>query len=187
MKALTYGMGALIAVALQTVTAASIKLGWTANTEPDIAGYRIYYGPPNSRLQVYDAGAATSATIPGLTAGVTYRFHATAYNVAGLESAPTAEIVYAVPASGGTDPGAGLPNNFVLRIIGVARLNGVSFVTFTAVSGLTFELQANDAFPTGPWQVIAAGPAQGNSMIHIDDTAAASPHRIYRVVKSAPR
>lgn len=73
--------------------AASVKLQWDANSEPDIAGYAVSYG---TRSGVYDkridVGNTTTCTLtlsaPGTT---TYYFSATAYS-ADAESAPAAEI-----------------------------------------------------------------------------------------------
>lgn len=70
--------------------AASETFVWLPNTEPDVAGYRIYYGtPPGKFNQVVDVGNVTRATITGLAPGNTYQFFATCYNTAGLESDPS--------------------------------------------------------------------------------------------------
>jgi Fibronectin type III domain len=78
--------------------AMAVTLAWDANTEPDLAGYRIYYGTsPSLPNQSIDAGNATSTIIPNLQEGQTYYFTATAYNTSGLESAPSIQISYTVP------------------------------------------------------------------------------------------
>jgi hypothetical protein len=67
--------------------AASVRLAWNANTESDLAGYRIYYGVSSreytNRVEV---GNVTTTTVSNLPSGATYYFAATAYNTAGLES-----------------------------------------------------------------------------------------------------
>jgi hypothetical protein len=87
------------ALMLQTLSAqgAKVKLGWDANTEADLAGYRVHYGPsagdyPNS----VDVGNVTTAEIEGLVAGQQYWFVVTAYNVSGLESETSNEITFTV-------------------------------------------------------------------------------------------
>ncbi len=66
---------------------AQIRLAWDPNTEPDVAGYQIYYGTSsrNYRYSV-DVGNATTYTIQGLTQGVTYYIALTAYDSADNES-----------------------------------------------------------------------------------------------------
>ena len=73
-----------------------MTLAWDANLEPDVAGYRIYYGTA-APFAMLDVGNQTKATLPDLKAGLTYTIFATAYNTAGLESAPSQPIVYKVP------------------------------------------------------------------------------------------
>jgi hypothetical protein len=64
-----------------------IRLAWDPNTEPDVAGYQIYYGTSsrNYRYSV-DVGNVTTYTIQGLTQGVTYYIALTAYDSADNES-----------------------------------------------------------------------------------------------------
>jgi hypothetical protein len=66
---------------------AQIRLAWDPNTEPDVAGYQIYYGTSsrNYRYSV-DVGNVTAYTIQGLTQGVTYYIALTAYDSADNES-----------------------------------------------------------------------------------------------------
>lgn len=69
-------------------------LSWNANTESNLAGYRIYYGtsprtdkcPPGGYPEKIDVGKTTSYTLNGLTNGRTYYFSITSYNVANKES-----------------------------------------------------------------------------------------------------
>ena len=72
---------------------AQIKLAWDPNTEPDIAGYQVYYGM-TSRNYKYsiDVGNVTTYTIRGLKQGVTYYIALTAYDSANNESAFSNEV-----------------------------------------------------------------------------------------------
>lgn len=72
--------------------AADPILVWDPNTEPDLAGYRAYwgtasrsYGPP------VNVGLSTTYIVPGLAPG-TYYFAVTAYNSAGYESGYSNEV-----------------------------------------------------------------------------------------------
>ncbi|MHB9006173.1 MAG: fibronectin type III domain-containing protein, partial [Limisphaerales bacterium] len=71
----------------------TVQLAWDANTEPDVAGYKVYWGTSSGQYsQQLSVGAVTTAQIPDLAPGVTYYFAATALNTEGLESDYSAEI-----------------------------------------------------------------------------------------------
>jgi len=78
-----------------------ITLIWDANTEPDLEGYKLYYGYA-SREYPYsiDVGNLTSYTVTDLEAGETYYFTVTAYNASGYESDYSDEVNYEVPLEG---------------------------------------------------------------------------------------
>ena len=88
------GVAALL-VLLQGPTpgfAGEATLSWDQNTEPDLAGYKIYFGTSSG---VYgtpiDAGVQTTYTVTGLAISP-YYFAVTAYNTAGNESAFSNEV-----------------------------------------------------------------------------------------------
>jgi fibronectin type 3 domain-containing protein len=73
-----------------------VTLTWTANGEPDLAGYKVYIGTASG---TYDApgsafvtGKVTSYTVSNLPKGQTYFFAITAYDSAGNESQLSAEV-----------------------------------------------------------------------------------------------
>lgn len=75
--------------------AAQVSLAWNRNTEPDIAGYRIYYGTGTRAYNWFiDVGNVTQYTITDLANGSTYYLAATAYNTSNIESAYSAEVIY---------------------------------------------------------------------------------------------
>ncbi|HUK55512.1 MAG TPA: Ig-like domain-containing protein [Nitrospiria bacterium] len=81
------------------------QLSWDPNTDPDLGGYKIYYGTSSRNYsQSVDAGRAVNYEITGLLGGVIYYFAATAYNTAGQESAYSNEVTY---MSGNSSPVAG--------------------------------------------------------------------------------
>jgi hypothetical protein len=84
---------ALLVLALSApALAGDITLAWDANTEPDLTGYKIYFGTAS---RAYGAsvviGTQTTYTITGLAPG-TYYFAVTAFNSAGLESGYSNEV-----------------------------------------------------------------------------------------------
>jgi fibronectin type 3 domain-containing protein len=57
------------------------------NTEPDLAGYKLYYGNASwDYAQVIDVGNTTMYTVTNLTAGDTYYFAVAAHDTSGYES-----------------------------------------------------------------------------------------------------
>ncbi|MEK7634581.1 MAG: fibronectin type III domain-containing protein [Patescibacteria group bacterium] len=80
-------------------------LSWTANTESDLAGYKIYYGiskrtgdcPPAGYSENINVQKTTSPDKPAykienLDTGKTYYFSITSYDVSGNESCFSAEM-----------------------------------------------------------------------------------------------
>jgi hypothetical protein len=86
-------------LALTAASGTSINIGWTANLEPDIAGYRVHYGTATQPYQFLIDVPNTTATIGNLQSGVTYTFAVTAYNFSGAESAYSGSLSYTVGSS----------------------------------------------------------------------------------------
>lgn len=86
---------ASVMLSLNTSATPSVTLTWNANTESDLAGYKVYrattsgsYGEPIATLQ----GNITSYVVTGLQSGTTYVFVVTAYDTAGNESPYSSEV-----------------------------------------------------------------------------------------------
>lgn len=80
------------------VIAAQVTLEWDPNTEPDLAGYKIYYGTSSENYDMsVDVGNWTSCTIAGFVEGVNYYFAATAYDAYGNESDFSDEVSTTIP------------------------------------------------------------------------------------------
>ncbi len=68
---------------------------WDPNNEPDLAGYKLYYGLSSGNYPyIVDVGNQTTYTLTDLEVGKTYYITATAYNAAGLESDYSNEVVF---------------------------------------------------------------------------------------------
>jgi fibronectin type 3 domain-containing protein len=75
--------------------AADITLAWDHNSEPDLAGYKLYIGnSPQNYTQFIDLGLTTQYTIGNLIDGTVYFFTLTAYNQKGFESSFSNEVRY---------------------------------------------------------------------------------------------
>ena len=88
--------------------AADVRLVWDANTESDLAGYRVYWGEDSRGYQEQaDAGRNTNYTVRSLAAGRRYFFTVTAYDASGRESTFSNEVAQWTPANDGVpDPAA---------------------------------------------------------------------------------
>jgi hypothetical protein len=73
--------------------AEQVSLAWDPNTEPELDGYKLYYGTASgSYSQVINVGQNTQVTVSNLSRGVTYFFAVTAFNLQGAESDFSNEI-----------------------------------------------------------------------------------------------
>ena len=110
----------------------NVGLEWDANSEPDLAGYKIYYkidspGEPYDGVGAtegdspIDVGNITTFTLNGLIEGSIYYFAATAYNTGNLESnysnEVTTQIEPEIPPD--TTP-PDTPSNFVVTVVSVS-------------------------------------------------------------------
>lgn len=81
-----------------TTLAYSVTLAWDPNTEPDIAGYRMYYGTESGvYTQIINVGNVTNYTVTNLNVGPIYYFAVTCYNTSGLESEFSNEVSFGYP------------------------------------------------------------------------------------------
>lgn len=77
----------------QPTTTGSAGLSWTANTEPDLAGYKVHIGTqPGLYNPPITLGTTTTYTATNLTSGKTYYFCISALDSAGNESPCSAEV-----------------------------------------------------------------------------------------------
>jgi chitodextrinase len=84
--------------------AGDATLTWNRNAEPDIAGYKIYYGTASLKYTAsLNAGNQTTYTVTGL-GNQTYYFAVTAYNLAGSESTYSVEVSKSFTGTGDTLP-----------------------------------------------------------------------------------
>ncbi len=71
----------------------TVSLSWDANSEADLSGYRVHYGPVSSGYtESVDVGNSTSTTVSGLLPGSTYYFAVAAYNTMGQASDYSNEV-----------------------------------------------------------------------------------------------
>jgi hypothetical protein len=82
-----------VTVTVSNVSSTPITLLWNANTESDLAGYKVYVGTTSGVYSTpIDVGNVTSFVVPGLTPGIQYYFVVTAYDTSSNESARSNEV-----------------------------------------------------------------------------------------------
>ena len=83
---------------------ATVTIGWDPPPEPDIAGYKVYYGTSSGDYQYsVDVGNFTSCTTSGLAEGTTYYFAAKTYDIDDVESEFSEELAFTVPVTNPED------------------------------------------------------------------------------------
>lgn len=76
----------------------SVTVSWDANTEDDLAGYKVFYGTASrSYSDSTILGRSTSFSLGNVEAGKTYYFIVKAYDTSGNDSAPSQEVSIFVP------------------------------------------------------------------------------------------
>lgn len=97
--------GLFLALSLLASTApaqstGSVTLAWNSSPSSDVVGYNLYYGPASGQYtNKVNVNNKTTNTISGLIQGATYYFVVSAYTLAGVESDPSGEIAYTLPAA----------------------------------------------------------------------------------------
>ena len=72
-------------------TITSVTLAWDRNSEPDIAGYNVYYGNISGEYMRIETVTDPTAII-GVKGSRTFYFAVTAYNTNGMESGFSEEV-----------------------------------------------------------------------------------------------
>jgi hypothetical protein len=126
---------AFLALLPETGIASSLHVTWNANTDSDLAGYKVYYGTQSNTygtpVPIVDAA---SYDIPNVQAGSTYYVAVSAYDSSNNESVKSAELSAYIPVSDTTPPTGSVNIN-----------SGDASTTSTTV---TLTLSASDAAGT---------------------------------------
>jgi len=139
----------------------SLIVSWSPNTEPDLKGYKVYfgtasrsYGPP------VDVRLDTTYAVVNLTEGVTYYFAVTAYDTAGNESDYSVEV-------SGIAPDRTAPQ---LTTVQAVSLTGVDVTFSEPVEKTSAEDKANYSIDKGI-TVLAATLDGNGTVVHLTTTA----------------
>ena len=146
----------------------NVTLIWNPAPANNRTGYNLYYGTASGAYSnMIKVGNVTNATIPGLTAGVTYFFAAVTYNASGELSSYSNEASFAVPTT--------IP---ALQLGRAAA--GRYMLTVNGPAGQTNAILATQDFKT--WTVIGTVMVGTGGTVNFTDTNAANfPQRFYRI------
>jgi hypothetical protein len=87
-----------------------VTFAWDANSEPFVAGYRVYVGTsPSVYSEVYDTGGTTAFTFHTGIVGRRYYFAVSAYAAGNLEGPRSSEVSTVIVSTTSPPPGGGGP------------------------------------------------------------------------------
>jgi len=124
------------------LNAGSATVSWNANSELDLAGYKIYYGKSSGSYesQVY-VGNVTSYHLTGLEEGKHYYFAVTALDFSGNESTLSKEVGTTISENTSDDQGSGNETNNTQTFIGQAYNYPNPFKIDSEKTIIRYELQ----------------------------------------------
>ena len=153
------------------LNAKNLPIAWDPNTEPDIAGYILYYGEygkaPN-RITVF----TPEAKLIGLTAGRTYLIYVTAFNSGGIESPPSESVFYTVPAHS-------------LSATSIEKISSSrAQIVFTGSPYTLYQVEAASDLTSKRWHVINYSISDKDGRVYVIDPLRGS-QRFYRARRYA--
>jgi len=154
-----------------TGLALSVTLAWDPSVDATVIGYRVHYGTTSQTYtETLDSGSNTVGTVEGLVAGKTYYFVVTAYTVQGVESVPSWEISYTVPAP---DPGE-------LRLVRGGDPDALPHLQCRVTPTQSYRVEASQDLAN--WTLIYQGVSTSTEPVDlIDSEAGLFPSRYYRL------
>jgi len=140
--------------------AAQVTLQWDPNTEPDLLGYKVYYGSSSRSYQFNnDVGNKTTCTVSNLEDGKAYYFAVTAYDASGNESNYSGEVVFNSPPS--------CTYSISPSSQSFSSSGGTGAVSVTAQAGCTWTATANQS-----WLLITSNSGgSGNGTVNYSVSA----------------
>jgi hypothetical protein len=146
----TFLLIALFLLPSPALYAAQVTLAWDPSTDPNVTGFRVYYGTSSHSYQSNnDAGQNTTLTVSNLQDGTAYFFAVTAYDTTGIESGysneisynPTGTCLYSISPASQSVESSGGP-----RTVAVSSQSGC---TWTAVSNVSWLVITSNSSWTG--------------------------------------
>jgi hypothetical protein len=150
--------------------AQGVSLGWNPSTSTNVAGYAVHYGTESGVYTTrIDAGTNTSASISGLSGGMTYYFVVSAYDAQAVESNPSNEAMFTVAAA-----------PMVMQM--VVGDGGVMTFNWSAVAGQSYQLQYKTDLNQTNWNNLGSVTTASNTLASAFDTIGPDNQRFYRLM-----
>ena len=156
-----------------SLRAATVTAMWNANSESDIAGYKLLYGVASGAYTTtIDVGNVTSFAMPSLISGQTYYFVVQAYDTAGLVSPSSAEVSFTVPSAPSPAIVSLSPTSAVVgTAVTIAGANfgatqGTSTVTFNGTASMPMSWAASSILAPVP-----SGATTGSVVVTVGGVA----------------
>ena len=112
LRILTVALAASCTIGAAADLGQPVTIAWDANSEPGVAGYRVYVGPaPSAYSEAFDAGNTTSFTYRTGIAGQRYYFAVSAYTSGQLEGPRSSEVSTVIEPLPRTTPDDGDPGD----------------------------------------------------------------------------
>ena len=164
---------------LSPVRAANVSLTWSTTTDPNVAGYVIYYGGSSDNYtNTGVVGLVTNVLISGLTPGATYYFTATTYDATGDESPFSNEATYTVPLTTTAQPPTlnAIPDMTLSEnSVAHANLSGITSGSSNQNSTLTVTAtSSNPALVPTPAVNYSSPNSTGNLLLTVNANASGS-------------
>ena len=149
--------------------ASPLTLQWQGSTDPDVAGYALYYGVDGSPItNRMDVGLGTTAIVTDLTVSSTYSFYVVAYDVSQNESDPSNLLLYTTTA---------------ISAVQLSQISdGTMAISFSVAPGAPCHVEYTDTLTPPNWMVLTIAVGDSNGFVTINDSVSATGSRFYRAV-----
>ncbi len=172
---------ALLFFQLPVCASQGVSLAWDPSGDPNVAGYRIYYGVKSrAYTELVDVGNVTYASITGLAAGTTYYFAATTYDNSDNESHFSNEASFQVLATTSKPDATSTAKTNSPPLTRVTLSNGKFGFTVFGTAGTTYIVQASTNLVD--WESVKTNSSSFNYM---DTNAAGFKQRFFRTISQS--
>jgi len=159
----------LLSLSPSLINAAELTLAWDANSEEDLAGYKLHYGTQSGNYSVtIDVQNVTQYTIGNLEEYQDYYFVATAYDTDANESEYSEEVYYDAE----DPPPEPLPIPACCADLIISQIDAPSEVTYPITGPTIISIYTSEGNYTAKGSVHASSGGNNSFFIDIDSDPA---------------